>query len=64
MKIKDLGYFVYDLGLSPQRKLDNSITLKSLEIINIENVEDMRNYINNFPEKQSNFLFSTINYLK
>jgi hypothetical protein len=60
MKIKILGYFIYDIGLRPQRKLNNSTTLKSLKMINIEN---MKNYINSFPEKQSNFLFSTINYL-
>ena len=63
MKIKNLGYFIYDIGLSPQRKLNNSTTLKSLKMINIENIENMKNYINSFPEKQSNFLFSTINYL-
>ena len=64
MKIKNLGYFVYDLGLSPQRKLDNSTTLKSLNMININNVENMKYYISNLPEKQSNFLFSIINYVK
>ena len=66
IKIKNLGYFIYDLGLSPQRKLDNSTTLKSLKdkVINIDNIESMRNYINSFPEKQSNFLFSTINYIE
>ncbi len=68
MKLKELGYFVYDLGLCSQRKLDNSTTLKSLKMINIENVEDMRKYVNNLPDKlkpkQSNFLFSTINYVK
>lgn len=60
MKIKILGYFIYDIGLSPQRKLNNLTTLKSLKMINIEN---MKNYINSFSEKQSNFLFSTINFL-
>ncbi len=64
MKIKDLGYFVYDIGLSPQRELNSSTTLESLEMLTINNIEDMRNYIKGFPEKQSNFLFSTINYVK
>ena len=62
LKIKSLGYDIYDIGLSPQRKLDNSTDIKSLKdkLINIDNLEEMRNYINSFPEKQSNFLFTHI----
>uniref|UniRef100_A0A6C0LDQ1 Methyltransferase FkbM domain-containing protein n=1 Tax=viral metagenome TaxID=1070528 RepID=A0A6C0LDQ1_9ZZZZ len=63
MKIKKFGYFIYDLGLSPQRKLNSLTTLKSLNMININSVENMKYYISNLPEKQSNFLFSTKNYL-
>jgi len=62
LKIKSLGYDIYDIGLSPQRKLDNSTDMTSLKdkLINIDNLEEMRNYINSFPEKQSNFLFTHI----
>ena len=60
LKIKNLGYDIYDIGLSPQRKLDDTTNLTSLKnkLVDINNLEDMRNYINNFPEKQSNFLFT------
>ena len=30
MKLKNLGYFIYDIGLSPQRKLNNTTSLESL----------------------------------
>lgn len=64
LKIKNLGYFIYDIGLSPQRKLNNATKLSSLKekIINIDDLEDMEKYINSFPEKQSNFLCSLIDY--
>tara|TARA_Y100000741_G_C18260467_1_gene560357 strand:- start:2240 stop:2941 length:702 start_codon:yes stop_codon:yes gene_type:complete len=66
MKIINLGYFLYDIGLSPNRKIDCTKKLESLKdkVIDINNVKDMTNYVNSFPEKQSNFLFSTINYTK
>ena len=66
MKIINFGYFLYDIGLSPNRKIDCTKKIESLEnkVIDINNIEDMTNYVNHFPEKQSNFLFSTINYTK
>ena len=63
LKIKNLGYNIYDIGLSPQRQLDNKTELSSLhdKLLIIDNLNDMTNYINSFQEKQSNFLFS-LNY--
>ena len=64
MKLKNLGYFIYDIGLSPQRKLNNTTSLESLgdKLLKFEHVDEMRNYIDNFSEYQSNFLFSIIDY--
>lgn len=63
LKIKSLGYNIYDIGLSHQRKLDSKTQLSSLrdKLLFIDNLYEMTNYINNFSEKQSNFLF-TFNY--
>ena len=59
-KLHEIGYDIYDIGLSPQRKLDNTTELSSLKKLklNIKTIDDIRMYINNFEEGQSNFLFS------
>jgi len=64
LKIKNLGYNVYDIGLSPQRKLNEYMKLSSLQdrLLQINDMEQMTRYINGFPEKQSNFLFSINKY--
>lgn len=60
MSLINLGYHVYDIGLSPPRKLSNETTLSALEIekLKFNNVDEITDYMNIFPEKQSNFLFS------
>lgn len=62
LKIKNLGYKIYDIGLSPPRKLNINFNLQSLDKckIDINNINDMTNYINNLNENQSNFLFELI----
>jgi hypothetical protein len=59
-KIKNLGYDIYNIGLSHQRKLDDSTTMMSLKdkLVDINNLEEMRAYINNVEYGQTNFLFT------
>jgi predicted RNA methylase len=59
-KIIDLGYFVYDIGLSPQRAISTTTTLETLiaRKLNFKNLQEIEVYVNNIKEKQSNFLFS------
>jgi hypothetical protein len=59
-KIMDLGYSAYDIGLSPQRKLNDTEKLSSLlkREIKFNDIESLTKYINNLSERQSNFLFS------
>ena len=62
LKIKNLGYDVYDIGLSPQRRLSGLTNLQSLKehLLTMDKLEAMTSYINNFPEFQSNFLFTHV----
>lgn len=58
-----LGYHVYDIGLSPQRKLNEDISLSSLKdkYLDLNNI-NIDDYLTSFPQKQSNFLFSLEKY--
>ena len=53
-KIIDLGYFVYDIGLSPQRAISTTTTLDTLiaRKLNFKNLQEIEVYVNNFKEKQ------------
>ena len=57
--IKKYGYNVYDIGLSPQRNLDEKTDLSSLNelLLDISDLDSMTEYINNLEFGQSNFLF-------
>lgn len=60
MKIKKLGYDIYNIGLSHQRKLDDSTNLMCLkdQLVDINNLEEMREYVKNIEYGQTNFLFT------
>lgn len=62
LKIKNKGYRIYDIGLSPPRKLNSNFKLSDLSkyIIEYNTLDDMTKYINNLPSKQTNFLFELI----
>lgn len=56
-KLYGYGYKIYDIGLSPQRQLEqNTCHLKNIDTlkVNIENIDD---YIKNIEHGQTNFLF-------
>ena len=61
--IFNLGYHVYDIGLSPQRELNEDTNLSSLKdkYLDINNI-NIDNYLLSFQEEQSNFLFSLEKY--
>lgn len=61
--IFNFGYHVYDIGLSPQRKLNEDTNLTSLKdkYLDLNNI-NIDNYLLLFPEEQSNFLFSLEKY--
>jgi hypothetical protein len=55
-----LGYKVFDIGLSPQRKLVNDTEhLYSKEFAESEMKGDFEKIIKNLPKGQSNFLFKS-----
>lgn len=64
MKIKNLGYDIYNIGLSHQRKLDNTTDLNSLKdkLVNINNFEEMQEYVKNIEYGQTNFLFTHVKF--
>lgn len=62
-KIYDIGYYVYDIGLSHQRDLNSNFNINILKnyLLDFNNI-DIEYYINNLKYKQSNFLFSLNKY--
>ena len=57
VKLHSYGYKIYDIGLSPQRKLQqNTNHLQDIDklMVNIDNISE---YIQNIQHNQSNFLF-------
>lgn len=63
LKIKNFGYKIYDIGLSPPRRLNSENNLENMLkpcLLDINNLDDMTKYINSFKEHQSNFLFQRI----
>jgi hypothetical protein len=60
LQINKLGYYIYDIGLSPQRNLDKTTSLLTLKnkLITFNNIDDITKYVISFPEGQSNFLFT------
>jgi len=57
------GYYIYDIGLSPQRKLDEKINLDTLQNknINLDKI-DINKYLCSLDYNQSNFLFTLKKY--
>ena len=56
-KLHSYGYNIYDIGLSPQRKLQqNTNHLQDLDKLMV-NIDSISEYIQNIPHGQSNFLF-------
>ena len=61
-KMKDLNYRIYNIGLSPQRKLKfNTNHLDNLEKLEID-YQNLDSYISNIKYGQTNFLFINLNY--
>ena len=61
-KMIDLNYRIYDIGLSPQRKLKfNTDHLDNLEKLEID-YQNLDSYISNIKYGQTNFLFINSNY--
>ena len=57
-KLDSYGFKIYDIGLSPQRKLNhNTNHLKDIRKLKVS-MDNIETYIENLPYGQSNFLFS------
>lgn len=62
-KMISLNYKIYNIGLSPQRKLEfNTNHLSKINNLEID-YDNIENYINNLEYGQSNFLFVNLNHI-
>ena len=62
-KMISLNYKIYNIGLSPQRKLNfNTNHLSTLDKLEID-YDNLETYVQNLEHGQSNFLFVNLDYI-